>query len=229
MNLHRWPCLAVPRSALFGALLLAGASLALGQSSEREARELLKSYVAAHNDHDLEAVMALYDRDAVFHLSMGRPPVHGRDAIRELERFDVAAGSTIYPQRVTVEADGDRWRIHIGGAIEHSRVFAAAGVTIVMAQPIRDAFVLRAGRIVEIHQPELEPACSETVLAAFRGAVAWLATRGDERLDSLVDEGRIRLTPETLPGVVDLLAAWRDAGNRASDGATVGRCARFDP
>jgi hypothetical protein len=158
-------------------------ALLLLLASSAEARALLKDYIERHNSHDLEGVMELYAENAIFYLSMGRPPVHGRDAIIELERFDVAAQSTIYPQQATFERDGDLWRIHIGGAIEHSEIFEAAGVSIVMAQEIRNAFVLKDGRIVAINQPDLQPACTDTVLEAFRGEEV-------EKVVAFCDEGR---------------------------------------
>ena len=173
--------------------------------------------------------MALYAEEAVFYLSMGRPPVHGRDAIMKLERFDVAAQSTIYPQQASFERDGDLWRIHIGGAIEHSEIFEAAGVSIVMAQAIRNAFVLKDGRIVEINQPDLQPACSSTVLEAFRGAVAWLHETKDARQQRLVENAIIKLTPETIPDVIFLLREWRRETDTMPASAAMSECATFAP
>jgi hypothetical protein len=210
-------------------LLLIASSASRGQADSAEARSLLKDYIERHNSHDLEGVMALYADEAVFYLSMGRPPVHGRDAIMELERFDVAAQSTIYPQQVSFEQDGDLWRIHIDGAIEHSEIFEAAGVSIVMAQGIQDAFVLRDGRIVEINQPDLQPACTATVLEAFRGSVAWLHETNDGRQQLLVENGFIKLTPKTIPDVISLLREWRRKTNTMPDAATMSACATFAP
>lgn len=210
-------------------LLLLASSASLAQTDAAEARTLLKDYIERHNSHDLEGVMALYAEDAILYLSMGRPPVHGRDAIMELERFDVAAQSTIYPQQVIYERDGESWRIHIGGAIEHSEIFEAAGVSIVMAQAIQNAFVLKDGRIVEINQPDLQPACTEAVLEAFRGAVAWLHETNDDRQQRLVENGFIKLTPETIPDVVFLLREWRRETGTMPASATMSACATFAP
>lgn len=207
--------------------LLAGCGISQAQDTEEQARALITTYIERHNSHDLNGVMALYADDAVFYLSMGRPPVHGREAIEGLERFDVAAGSTIYPQNVSVERDGKLWRVHIKGAIEHSEIFEAAGVSIVMAQAIRDAFVLRDSRIVAVHQPDLEPACSNIVLSAFRGAVAWLIAENDPRQEQLVENGFIKLTPATIPDVIALLREWRQTSGVKPDPLAMSACATF--
>lgn len=222
---------AVTRLSAVLALLvcLGGSAPAVAQESTAAALALIKRYVEYHNSHDIDGVMDLYAKDAVFFLSMGRPEVRGKSAIENLERFDVAAGSTIYPQRLQVERDGDRWRVHIGGAIEHSEIFEATGASIVMAQGMDDAFVLRDGKIMEIHQPELEPACRDIIVPALRRAADWLVAENDTRAAQLVENGFLRLTPETIPRVVVALHDWRAATGVAPDPAAVSSCARFDP
>ncbi|MFK7828675.1 MAG: hypothetical protein AB8B57_02740 [Congregibacter sp.] len=216
------------RRALLFLILLGPCTTSLAQDSEEQARALIKTYIERHNNHDLDGVMSLYAADAIFYLSMGRPPVLGRKAIEGLERFDVAASSTIYPQDVSIEQDAGLWRVHIGGAIENSDIFAAAGVSIVMAQGIRNAFVLRDSRIIEVHQPELEVACTDTVLAAFRGAVAWLIERNDPRAEYLIENGFIKLTPATISAVVTLLREWRMSSASSADPKAVSACANFE-
>jgi hypothetical protein len=202
---------------------------AAAQTSAESAIALVKDYIEHHNAHELDATASLYAEDAVFFLNMQRPPIHGRDAIRDLERFDVAAGSTLYPQALEAEENGGRWHVHIGGVIEHSAIFEAAGATIVMAEGIDDAFVFESGKIVELRQPELLPACRDIVLGAFRGAVDWLRSRSDPRREALVDGAFLRLTPDTIPDVVALLREWRADTGQAPAPATVSACAGFDP
>ena len=208
---------------------LLGLSSAQAQETAADALALVKRYIELHNSHDLESVMALYAENAVFYLSMGRPAVHGRDAIESLERFDVAAQSTLYPQEIRAERDGDFWRVHLGGVIEHSEIFEAAGVSIVMAQGIESGFVLRDGKIVELRQPDLEPACTEIVAAALRETAAWLVSVGDPRRTTLVANGFLRLTPTTIPAVVQALRDWRGATKTAPAPVAMSACARFDP
>ena len=216
-----------PRLLLILALILPAAHDVRAQQNADEVRALIASYIERHNSHDLAGVMELYAEDAVFHLSMGRPPVAGRAAIRELERFDVAAQSTIYPQGIRVEQDAGLWRVHINGAIEHSEIFEAAGVSIVMAQGIRNAFVLRGGQIIELYQPALLPACSDTVLAAFSGLVQWLEESDDPRRHRLVANGFINLTPETIPHVILALQDWRGRTGWQPAPDRVSQCAGF--
>ena len=200
---------------------------ASSQTTEAEARQLIQTYVEAHNSHALDEVMALYHEDAVFHLNGGRPAVSGKSAIRELELFDTVAGSAIYPQAlVFTERDG-AWTVDIGGAIEHSSIFAAVGVTIVIAEAIDEAFVLAGNRIIAIHQPELAPACLRAILSGFQGVTDWLIESGEESGGKLVRDGRIYLTPATIPGVVRAIRAWREATGWAPERADVSACAGF--
>jgi len=200
---------------------------AVAQKTEAEARQLIQTYVEAHNSHALEEVMALYHDDAVFHLNSGRPAVSGKSAIRSLELFDTIAGSTIYPQAlVFTERDG-AWIVDIAGAIEHSSIFAAVGVTIVVAEAIDEAFVLSDDRIVAIHQPELAQACRRAILSGFEGVADWLIESGQPAGAQLVRDGRIYLTPETIPGVVQAIKAWREATGWAPQRADVSACAGF--
>lgn len=210
-------------------LCLLAAPGVVAQNSAEAAIGLVKHYIERHNAHDLNATVAMYDEDAVFFLSMQRPPVHGREAIRTLEQFDVVAGSTLYPQNLRAEQDGDRWRVHIGGVIEHSRIFEAAGATIVMAQGIDDAFVLQSGKILELRQPDLLEACTGIVLDAFRGASAWLQSANDPRSDALVKGEFLLLTPDTIPAVIAVIHEWRAETDYAPEPAAASACAGFDP
>lgn len=197
------------------------------QATEIEARQLIQAYVEAHNSHALDEVMALYHEDAVFHLNAGRPAVSGKSAIRGLELFDTVAGSTIYPQALVFTERDDEWTVDIGGAIEHSSIFAAIGVTIVMAEPINAAFVLADNRIKAVRQPELAQSCLRAILAGFQGVANWLVDTGKQESAELVRDGRIYLTPETIPGVVKAILAWREATGWAPPRADVSACAGF--
>ncbi|MEE4184787.1 MAG: ketosteroid isomerase family protein [Gammaproteobacteria bacterium] len=211
-------------AAMFGMLLSAPGR---AQTTAAEARQLLQTYVEAHNSHALDEVMQLYSDDAVFYLNSGRGPVRGRQQIRELELFDTVAGSTIYPQGLTFAEQADGWAVAISGALEHSEIFAAFGVAIVLAEPIREAFFLANGQIIEVHQPELAPACREVVLAGFVGLTDWLRRADPERAAVLTRAGRIHLTPATIPDVIAAIGDWRSATGWAPARSAVSACAGF--
>ena len=98
-------------------------------------------------------------------------------------------------------------------------------MTIVVAQPVRDGFELRGGKIAKIVQPDLNPACTRIALRGFVGLVSWLEETSDHRAPILVSEGRLALKPETIPVIVDALKDWRAASGWKPEGEDVRSCA----
>ncbi len=194
-------------------------------NTQEHVAELVERYLHLHNTHQLNQVMELYAQDAVFVLSMGREPALGREAIRELERFDVYAQSTVQPYGFTYERRGNGWAVHQQGVVEHSDVFSALGIVIVQTQPTRDAFIIVDGQIAQITQPELKPACRSIAFTGFSGLVAWLMETRDPRAPDLVSKGRLQLVPGTIPVIISAIADWRRATGWAPDPKAVRDCA----
>lgn len=216
MGMHCWL-----RTVL--ALLLAGPAMA--QTSEAEALALALAYHDTHNRHELAATMALYAEDASFQLNMGRALVKGREAIAELERFDAVAGSILMPYGWRVTPQGGSWAVHVAGVIEHSRVFSALGLDIVMAVPEAPVLILRGGRLIHVNQPPLHKACTGQILAGFSALAAWLGAAGRPLAPALAPEGRLVLKPELLPALLGEAAAWRAATGWRPEAAGVRACA----
>jgi hypothetical protein len=190
-----------------------------------EPEAIVERYLELHNTHQLNAVMELYAPDATFALNMGREPVQGRDAIRELERFDVYAKSTVQPHGLTYERRGSGWAVHLAGVIEHSDVFSALGMVIVRAEPTRDAFVISDGFIRLVTQPEIKAACRKIAGTGFAAMTKWLVETGDPRAPDVAPAGKLRLVPGTIPLVVSAITDWRRAAGWAPDPAEVRQCA----
>ena len=193
--------------------------------TEQEARDLVEHYLDLHNAHRFNEVLDLYADDAVFQLNSGRPSVQGKEEIRKLELFDVYASSHLQPYGLEYEKKDGGWRVHIAGVIEHSRIFSALGMTIVVAQPVRNGFELRGGKIAKIVQPDLNPACTKIALGGFVGLVSWLEETSDYRAATLVTDGRLALKPETIPLIVDALKDWRSASGWKPESEDVRSCA----
>ncbi|WP_439532225.1 hypothetical protein [Polymorphobacter sp.] len=200
--------------ALAAAALMA-ALPAAAQTSPDSAIALVNDWLDAHNAHDLAATIAFYDADATFQLNQGRPLVSGRAAIAELERFDAIAGSVLMPWGLAATHTGDTWSVTARGVIEHSRIFAATGLAIVIAVPEAPIFVLKGGRIVHATQPPLQPACTAAIVEAFTGMAKWLETSRSPIAWALLKDGRLQLTPERLPLIADQITAWRQASGWA--------------
>lgn len=183
---------------------------AIAQTNEDEALDLVDHYLALHNTHDLEGVMALYAEDAEFTLSQGRGTVKGRDTIRDLEMFDVVARSNLSPYGLSARWDGGVWQVDLEGVIEASAIFSAAGLPIVLAEPVKNGFSLRDGKIQAIVQPEIRTECVDSIFASFSLLINAAKIGGDPRLALIVDGGRLELTPKSIPIVIDLLNAYVD-------------------
>jgi hypothetical protein len=205
------------------ALLLAVPALA--QASEVEALVLAKAYHETHNRHAMASTMDFYAPDASFQLNMGRPLVKGRSAIAELERFDAVAGSILLPYGWRAERQDDGWSVHVTGVIEHSRVFSAMGLDIVMAVPEAPVLILREGRIIHVNQPPLKTECTSQILSGLTALAGWLQAEGRPLASLLVVDGRLVLKPELLPAVLGEAAAWRAATGWHPDPSQVRACA----
>jgi hypothetical protein len=205
-----------------GLALLFAAPVA-AQTTEAEAIALAHRYHDTHNAHNLAATMAFYAPDARFQLNRGRPLVNGVAAITELERFDVIAGSMLFPYNWRAEKAGETWLVHVDGVIESSRIFTALGLPIVFATPEAPVLILQHGRIVHVNQPPLRPACTGQIIAGFSALAKWL--ENDVTAKALVENGRLVLTTETLPRVLDLIGVWRTASKWHPDAAQVRACA----
>ena len=220
----------MPGKAVLVAATLAGllASTSAAQSEEtpsEEPRALVDRYLELHNTHQLNLVMEMYAPDATFALSSDRGIATGREAIRELERFDVYANSTVQPYGMTYERRGDAWHVHLEGVVEHSDVFSALGIVIVRTQPVRDAFIIADGRIQAVIQPELQPACSKVAATGFAAMTRWLVESGDARAPDLAPDGKLKLVPGTILIAISAISDWRRASGWAPDPVGVRQCA----
>lgn len=217
------------RSVIAAVLLISGLAAPLAATkqamTEADARILVEHYLALHNQHRFEEVMALYADDAIFQLNGGRPEVQGKQDIRKLELFDAYARSHLQPYGMRYERTQGGWTVHIDGVIEHSDIFAALGMTIVHARPVRNGFVLRDGKIAGIVQPDLNAACSRIAIEGFTGLASWLASTNDYRSADLISEGRLAFVPSKLPLIVDALKDWRSATGWAPQAEAVRECA----
>jgi hypothetical protein len=200
----------------------------LAEETEEGAIAAAKAYLAVHNEHDLERVMKFYAGDATFQLSNGRELISGRENIRELERFDAIAMSTLIPFGWSAQETTQGWEVSVRGVLENSTIFSAIGLNLVVAKPERPVFLMRNGLIQHSEQPDLLPACQRAALAAFYGVAKWLAERNDPRLPGLVSNGRLKLEPHLLPIVAQLITEWRNSTGWSPNTKEVWDCGSVD-
>jgi hypothetical protein len=207
----------------------AAPEIAVAQTSATEAIALAKTYIDTHNSHDLDAVMKLYHPDATFQLSMGRALVKGEAAIRELERFDAVAGSLLVPQQWSARPDGKGWLVSVDAVIENSRIFSALGLHIVIARPQAPVLRFENGLISQSTQPPIRAECLSIIMSGFQQTALWLQQSRSPLVPALLDAGRLRLEPATLPIIAEQLSLWRQSSGWAPPVSGLRACGTISP
>ena len=194
---------------------------------ERKALDLVRSYVDAHNRHDVAAALAHYAPDASFVLSEQRGVARGRAAIGELEQLDAALGSWVMPVDLRARAGADGVIVSFSHVLEQSSIAEAIGVPLIIAEAVDDGFIVRRDRLLRVAQPSFAAACGRAMLAGFRGFSAWLRDREDPRRERLLrPDGSFVLTAETAPLWITGIREWRQSTGWAPDAEQVSTCAR---
>ena len=194
---------------------------------ERKALDLVRSYVDAHNRHDVAAALAHYAPDASFVLSEQRGVARGRVAIGELEQLDAALGSWVMPVDLRARAGADGVIVSFSHVLEQSSIAEAIGVPLIIAEAVDEGFIVRRDRLLRVAQPSFAAPCGRAMLSGFRGFSAWLRDREDPRRERLLrPDGSFVLTAETAPLWITGIREWRQSTGWAPDAEQVSTCAR---
>lgn len=194
---------------------------------EQRALDVLRRYLAAHNQHDVAAASGQYATGAQFALSNQRGVVKGRAAIAELERLDAALGSWLEPVGLRTRARGDDVIVTFARVLEQSTIAEALGVPLIIADPVDEAFVVRRERLQRVVQPPFAPPCARAMQSGFRGVGDWLRDRKDPRGASMLRaDGSIVLTADTAQVWIAAIHEWRRATGWAPATEDVLACAR---
>lgn len=216
-------------ATLLGILCWPFTALASNQSIEKDALILVKEYIEAHNNHDIPLEISYYDEDAVFILSGNRGRATGHEEIRKLLEFDVAASSNIKPFGLRSESIGDAVvRIDLAGVVEHSDIFRALGFGTVTTDPLKGAFFIRHGKIIEARQPEFRAPCAEELAGGMGLFTGWLKTDLPDIHSILVPNGEFLIRADLIPTWLDALVDWRKATGWAPDDGRVAECSALD-
>ncbi len=207
-----------------GLQMLAIAQHAHAQTSSAEAIAIARSYIEAHNAHDLSRTMAFYHPQASFQLSFDRGLKTGTEEIQFLERFDAIAQSAVFPFGLAAYQTGGFWQVTARGVVENSIVFSAMGMKIVIARPAKPIMQIRDGLIVHMEQPPIAEACLKVAREAISGASKWLVESGDPRSEGLLENDMLNLQPHLLPLIAQVIEHWRVATHSQPNMQDVVRC-----
>lgn len=194
------------------------------QSSASEAIAIARSYIQAHNAHDIEGTMAFYHPEATFQLSFDRGLKSGTTEILALERFDAFAHSAVFPFGLAAYGEDSVWHVTARGVVENSMVFSAMGMKIVIAKPTKPIMQISKGLIIHMEQPPVDQACLKIARDAITGASDWLVENDDLRIHGLTENGVLSLKPHLLPLIADVLRNWRLSSNSQANASDVLKC-----
>jgi hypothetical protein len=167
----------------------------------QDLREIVRSYIEAHNNHDVNTVMAFY-ADNCRYEEEGFFSREGKAELRAKELWDKAVNGALEVKRLQV-----RGNTVVGTAAEYSDYYTAAGLTSYDYDEIK--FEFQSGRIKEIKVvPNTDSSTQFTnALGKF---VVWCSNPVNNiNLNNLKEGGAWAYTQNTAPHWVNYLNTWR--------------------
>ena len=149
--------------------------------------EVLKSYMAAHNAHEIEKVLSYVDEDVVFDLK-GVWVKEGKAAMKSLEKWDSTLNSNLRLESVSLKADTLFCKV-----VENNDWFKAVGITDLVHDPV--AFIIEDDQIKNIVAfPSQET--GKKIEAAVGSIYQWSAQVKDSTIHELIIDGQFIYTSD---------------------------------
>ena len=163
--------------------------------SEENPQEVVRSYISAHNFHNLERAMSFYDENIVFELK-GVWTKQGLTEIQGLEDWDAALSSDLKLESLTSKQDTVFCRI-----IENNEWFKAVNITDLVHEPV--VFVIDHGKIRNIiGYPSAEQ--GKEIETAIIDLFRWSQKVQDSTIYSLIQEGEFVYSAKAAGQWIDL-------------------------
>lgn len=162
-------------------------------------KEIVEAYLEALNQHDIDAVMALYDDDTVFEIVNGDDVV-GKSALRPFQEFYAAHNSQWHffnyvskPGQIVCQGTMQNdWTHALGiGELHYPSI----------------TFTLHDGLITSI-RPEGSPESKEQVEQANEAFMAWAAKEKSEALAELMPD-KFTYSKQSALSLMALLHEWQ--------------------
>ena len=158
-------------------------------------QEVIRSYIFAHNSHDLETAMSFYDEKIVFELK-GVWTKQGLTEIQGLEEWDAALNSHLKLESITSKQDTVFCRI-----IENNDWFKAVNITDLVHEPV--VFLIDHGKIRSIiGYPSAKQ--GKEIETAIIDLYRWSQKVQDSTIYSLIQEGEFVYSAKAAGQWVDL-------------------------
>ena len=163
------------------------ASLAVLGCAQDDREEILKSYMEAHNAHDIEQALSFVDDDIVFDLK-GVWVKEGKAAMKTLEKWDSTLNSNLSLESVSLKADTLFCKV-----VENNDWFKAVGITDLVHDPV--AFIIKDDQIKNIvAYPSQET--GKKIESAVGSIYQWSAQVKDSTIHELIIDGQFIYSSE---------------------------------
>ena len=160
--------------------------LVLGCTKDNR-EEILKSYMEAHNSHDIEQALSYVDENIVFDLK-GVWVKEGKAAMKTLEKWDSTLNSNLRLEAVSINADTLFCKV-----VENNDWFRSIGINDLVHDPV--AFIIEEDKIRNIiAYPSQET--GKKIEAAVGSLYQWSAQVQDSTIHELIIDGQFIYSSE---------------------------------
>ncbi len=168
--------------------------------SKEKTQEVVKSYITAHNTHDIENVLAFYDENIVFELK-GVWTKKGVSEMQFFEEWDAALNSNLKLESITSKGDTVFCRV-----VENNDWFRAIDITDLVHDPV--VFVVNNGKIKKIIAYPSEKTGKE-IEAAIGVLYQWSQKVKDSTINDLIQNGQFVYSAKAAEKWLDLFNKWK--------------------
>lgn len=168
--------------------------------SNNNSQETVKSYISAHNEHNIEKALTFCDDQIEFEL-IGVWARKGIEDMRALESWDAALNSHLKLESVYSKGDSVFCRI-----IENNDWFRAVEIKDLINDPV--VFIVANNKIIKIiGYPSNETGMQ--IEAAIGNLFQWAEQTNDSTIYSLIQNGQFVYSTQAAEKWLELFSRWK--------------------
>jgi len=168
--------------------------------SKEKTQEVVKSYITAHNAHDIENALTFYEENIAIELK-GVWIKKGLSEMRSLEEWDAVLNSNLKLESITSKEDTVFCRI-----VENNDWFGAMDITDLVHDPT--VLVVKNGKIEKIIAYPSEKTGKE-IGAAIGALYQWSQKVQDSTINDLIQNGQFVYSAKAAEKWLDLFDRWK--------------------
>ncbi len=168
--------------------------------SSKKPQEVIKSYISAHNNHDIEKALTFYDENIAFELK-GIWTKKGVSEMQFLEEWDATLNSNLKLESMTSKGDTVFCRV-----VENNDWFRAIDNTDIVHDPT--VFIVNNGKIKKIIAYPSEKTGKE-IEAAIGELYQWSQKAQDSTINDLIQNGQFVYSAEAAKKWLELFKRWK--------------------